>query len=88
MSNIQLAKIQQKANISNKKKTSLKLILQKKDMILLERYAKINKLTPKKAAKKILKEYLATNVSLPEDIAVNQLDLFSPIETDIFDFTK
>ncbi|MCQ2327284.1 MAG: hypothetical protein MJZ71_06935 [Bacteroidales bacterium] len=66
----------------------MKIILSSKDFILLERYAKLNSLTEKTAAKKILKEFLANNVTMPEDELENQLSLFDPIETDIFDFIK
>lgn len=54
----------------------------------MERYAKLNSLTEKTAAKKILKEFLANNVTMPEDELENQLSLFDPIETDIFDFIR
>ncbi|MBQ9254361.1 MAG: hypothetical protein IJ180_06275 [Bacteroidales bacterium] len=45
-------------------------------------------MSEKTAAKKILKEYLAANVTLPKDESENQLSLFAPRETDIFDFIR
>lgn len=80
--------MRKKTHLKKKKDTSLKIILSSKDFILLERYAKLNSLTEKTAAKKILKEFLANNVTMPEDELENQLSLFDPIETDIFDFIK
>ncbi|MBQ7984507.1 MAG: hypothetical protein IJ250_02585 [Bacteroidales bacterium] len=59
-----------------------------KDSILLDKYAKLNDLTKKTAAKKILHDFLAANVTMPEEVSGNQLDLFTPRETDIFDFTN
>lgn len=80
--------MRKKTHLKKKKDTSLKIILSSKDFILLERYAKLNSLTEKTAAKKILKEFLANNVTMPEDELENQLSLFDPIETDIFDFIR
>lgn len=67
---------------------SVKITLNKKDAFLLDRYAKLNSLTDKTAAKKIIKEFLAANVTMPEQVAENQLDLFACRETDLFDYTK
>ena len=80
--------MRKKTHLKKKKDTSLKIILSNKDFILLERYAKLNSLTEKTAAKKILKEFLVNNVTMPEDELENQLSLFDPIETDIFDFIR
>ena len=66
----------------------IKISLNRKDLILLDRYARLNDMTKKKAAKKILKDFLAANVSEPEDVSESQLDLFSSRETDLFDFTN
>lgn len=72
----------------SKSSSVLKLTLSHKDMILLDRYARLNDITKKSAAKKILKDFLAANVAAPEVEAKNQLDLFSSRETDLFDYTK
>ncbi|MBR1627150.1 MAG: hypothetical protein IJ681_08415 [Bacteroidales bacterium] len=66
----------------------LKISLNRKDLVLLDRYARLNDMTKKTAAKKILKDFLAANVSEPEDVSKSQLDLFSSRETDLFDFTN
>lgn len=84
----QNAKMRKKTHSKKKKQGSLKINLSNKDLVLLNRYCLLNKTTPKKASKKILHEFLSANVTLPEDIAKNQLNLFSPRETDIFDYLK
>ncbi|MBQ9313010.1 MAG: hypothetical protein IJ213_08210 [Bacteroidales bacterium] len=80
--------MRKKTHLKKKKNISLKIILSSKDTLLLERYAKLNSMSEKTAAKKILKEYLAANVTLPKDESENQLSLFAPRETDIFDFIR
>ncbi len=65
----------------------INISLNNKDTILLDIYAKTNNITPKTAAKKILKEFLSQNVTLPETVAKNQLNLFVSREMDLFDYT-
>lgn len=77
-----------KNKIGAKTSTALKISLSQKHMILLERFALLNDMTKKSAAKKIIKEFLAANVTEPEEVAQSQLDLFVDRETDLFDFTK
>lgn len=74
--------------IKKKTRTNINLYLSAKDSYLLEIYAKQNSLTEKMAAKKIVKEFLAANIVVADDVLENQLSLFEPIETDIFDFIK
>ncbi len=71
-----------------KTSTILKISLSQKDMMLLNRYSLLNDMTKKSAAKKIIKEFLAANVTEPEEVSKSQLDLFVDRETDLFDFTK
>ena len=78
----------QKNSIYKKKKAlNLKFMLNIADSQMLNYYAKLNNLSPKMAAKKIVHEFLINNVKIPEDEASNQLDLFTSRETNIFDYT-
>lgn len=55
------------------------------DFRMLERYCIINKTTPKLAIKKILHNFLADTLPPEETVVENQLDLFAPRQTNIFD---
>lgn len=88
MTENQSAKMRKKTHSKKKKQGSLKINLSNKDILLLNRYCLLNKMTPKKAIKKVLHEFLSSNVTLPENDVRNQLNLFSPRETDIFDYLK
>ncbi|MBO6117605.1 MAG: hypothetical protein J6P44_03580 [Bacteroidales bacterium] len=74
--------------IKTKKPQIIKLSLSEKDFILLDRYARLHDMTKKTAVKRIVKDFLSANVSMPEDISKNQLDLFTSRETDLFDYTR
>lgn len=88
MSNINASNKQSKTKKDKQNKNTLQICLNAKDILLLERYAKRNNISMKVAAKKIVKQFLTDNVTMPEQVAKNQLDLFSPLQTDIFDYTK
>lgn len=77
-----------KSKITKTKPQVIKISLNAKEVKLLDRYSKLNDMTKKSAAKKIIKEFLAANVNMPEEISENQLDLFASRETDLFDYTR
>ncbi|MGP1515479.1 MAG: hypothetical protein ACTTJH_05910 [Bacteroidales bacterium] len=77
-----------KSKIVKRKSQTINISLNNKEIVLLNRYSKLNDMTKKSAIKKIIKEFLLANVSMPEDVSKNQLDLFASRETDLFDYTK
>lgn len=70
------------------KAQKINISLNSKDILLLDIYAHSNKITKKAAAKKILKDFLSQNVTPPENVAKNQLELFVSREMDLFDYTN
>ena len=71
--------------MKKQKSKNIKIVLSQKDEKLLAKYCVSNKLTPKRAIKKILHDFLLDNVEPIKTEAENQLELFKPRQMNIFD---
>lgn len=80
--------MRKKIDIDNKKYRQIPLNIPVKDAVLLKKYCELNESSPKIVIKKVIHEFLAENVNIPEEEIKNQLSLFASRETNLFDFVK
>lgn len=71
--------------MKKQKSKNIKISLSKKDEYMLLKYCVSNNTTPKRAVKRILHDFLLENVEPVKFEAENQLELFKPMQMNIFD---
>ena len=73
----------------NKKNNKLPVVLTKHDHALLNRFCKVNNISKSSALRKIVHKFLQENVDCDSSQQPqNQLDLFDPVQMDIFDVIR